>query len=135
MERLVGSSVVTGVRHSDPSDEVRDRRPGPGWISLAGIVALAALLTLGSDARAQAPISAEIEESQYRPPTLTVPVGTTVRWTNRDEETHTVTSDTGVFGSAGLDLGEEFAYTFTAPGTYAYSCDLHPFMHGTVVVK
>jgi plastocyanin len=123
------------VRLSDLPDQARNLRPRPGGSSLAGIVALAALLILGADARAQAPASAEIEDSQYRPPTLTVPVGTTVKWTNRDEETHTVTSDTGAFGSAGLDLGEEFAYTFTAPGTYAYSCDLHPFMHGTVVVK
>ena len=54
---------------------------------------------------------------------------------NLDEETHTVTSDKGLFGSAGLDLGEEYAYTFTTPGVYPYTCDLHPLMRGTIVVN
>lgn len=95
---------------------------------------LVVLATAGSDVRAVPPASVDIQDSNYFPPTLTVPVGTTVRWINHDEETHTVTSTTGSFGSAGLDLKEEYAHTFTAPGVYPYTCDLHPFMKGTVVV-
>jgi plastocyanin len=81
------------------------------------------------------PAAVDIRDSRYLPPTLTVPAGTTVRWTNRDEETHTVTSTDAAFGSAGLDLGEEYTHTFTAPGVYPYTCDLHPFMHGTIIVN
>ncbi|HXL41206.1 MAG TPA: plastocyanin/azurin family copper-binding protein, partial [Actinomycetota bacterium] len=33
-----------------------------------------------------------------------------------------------------LHHGDQFTHTFTAPGTYAYICQIHPFMHGTVVV-
>lgn len=99
------------------------------------MVALAVLVTVGADAPAQAPASVEIENSNYLPPSLTVPAGTTVRWINRDEETHTVTSTTGLFGSAGLDLKEEYSHTFTAPGVYPYTCDLHPHMRGTIVVN
>jgi plastocyanin len=95
-------------------------------------VLLAALIP---DARAIAPASVDIKDSRYLPSTITVPVGTTVRWTNHDEETHTVTSTTGGFGSLGLDLDETYTYTFTAPGTYPYTCDLHPFMRGTIVVQ
>jgi plastocyanin len=99
------------------------------------VVAGAVLGLAGAGARAVPPAGVEIQDSRYRPPTLTIPAGTTVRWTNRDEDTHTVTSTAGLFGSAGLDLGEEYAHTFTTPGVYPYTCDLHPFMQGTIVVN
>ncbi|MGV7605605.1 hypothetical protein PJN30_12990 [Mycobacterium kansasii] len=28
-----------------------------------------------------------------------------------------------------------FSYAFTTPGTFTYVCGIHPFMHGTVVVR
>jgi plastocyanin len=77
----------------------------------------------------------DIQDFHYLPTTLTVSAGTTVRWTNHDEETHTVTSDTGLFGSAGLELQDGYTYTFTAPGRYSYGCDLHPLMRGAIVVE
>jgi plastocyanin len=76
-----------------------------------------------------------IADFTFAPATLTVPPGTTVTWTNRDEETHTVTSTTGAFGSSGLDHDETFAQTFTSPGTYEYFCALHPRMRATLIVK
>jgi len=99
------------------------------------LVASVLLATLIPDARAIAPASVDIKDSRYLPATIAVPVGTTVRWTNHDEETHTVTSTTGAFGSLGLDLDETYTHTFTEPGTYPYACDLHPFMSGTIVVQ
>ena len=109
---------------------------GPSWrLGVAAALALAVLVAVGADVRAQAPLSVDIQDSNYLPPRLTVAVGATVRWINRDEETHTVTSTTGLFGSAGLDLKEEFTHTFTAPGVYPYTCSLHPHMHGTIVVN
>jgi plastocyanin len=107
----------------------------PGGLLVAAIVALAALVAMGADARAVSPSLVDIRDSKYLPGTITVAAGTTVRWTNRDEETHTVTSETGLFGSAGLDLGEDYTYTFTTRGVYPYGCDLHPFMQGTIVVN
>ncbi len=76
-----------------------------------------------------------IENFQFNPATVTVPVGTTVTWTNNDGTLHTVTSATKVFTSAGLDDGGAFSYTFTSPGTYTYYCKLHPYMTGTIVVR
>lgn len=76
-----------------------------------------------------------IENFQFSPTTVTVPVGTTVTWTNNDGELHTVTSSEKVFASAGLDAGEAFSYTFSTPGTYTYYCTLHPHMTGTIIVK
>ncbi len=76
-----------------------------------------------------------IENFQFTPTTVTIPVGTTVTWTNNDGTLHTVTSATKVFSSAGLDDGAAFSYTFTNPGTYTYYCKLHPHMTGTIIVK
>jgi len=63
-----------------------------------------------------------------------VKAGTTVTWTNRDDDAHTVTSVANTFRSPGLDTGETFSYTFTRAGTFEYFCTLHPLMTGKVVV-
>ena len=119
--------------HGESRHPQRGPRIWPGRAAL--LLAVTLLGTLVPDARALAPASVDIKDSKYLPSTITVPVGTTVRWTNHDEETHTVTSSNGSFGSLGLDLDETFTYTFTTPGTYPYGCDLHPFMGGTIVVQ
>jgi len=104
-------------------------------VPVAAMIALAVLVTMGADVSAQQPGLVDIQDSSYVPSTLTVRVGATMRWINLDEETHTVTSMTGVLGSAGLDLKEEYSHTFTAPGVYPYTCDLLPHMRGTLVVN
>ena len=114
-------------------------------VSIAGLAAALVLGTLGFGtgqksyvASAQEKTSAmevKIDNFSFGPVTLTVPVGATVTWTNRDEETHTITSTTGAFASAGLGNAETFAQTFTRPGTYEYFCALHPKMRATVIVK
>lgn len=71
----------------------------------------------------------------YKPGVRTVPVGTTVRWTNTEQLVHTVTSDAGLWDSGTLEDGQHFSYTFKTPGTYAYHDALHPSMRGTVIVQ
>jgi plastocyanin len=75
-----------------------------------------------------------IDNFSFRPQTLTVAVGTTVTWTNRDDIPHTVVSDDGVFKSKARDTDETFSYTFGQAGTYPYHCSIHPKMTGQVVV-
>ena len=77
----------------------------------------------------------DIQAFQYSAPTLTVPVGTTVSWTNHDVEPHTVTSNDRTFASPGLETNDTFSFRFDRPGTYAYHCALHPFMTGQIVVQ
>ena len=77
----------------------------------------------------------DIQAFQYSMPTLTVPVGTTVTWTNHDVEPHTVTANDRAFASSGLETNDTFAFRFDRPGTYAYHCALHPFMTGQIVVQ
>jgi plastocyanin len=77
----------------------------------------------------------KIDNFSFGPGTLTVPVGTTIAWTNRDDIPHTVVSTDGVFKSKVLDTDDKFSYTFSKTGTFSYFCSLHPKMTGKVVVQ
>jgi len=82
------------------------------------------------------PAEVKIDNFTFAPPTLTVAVGTTVKWVNRDDIPHTVVSeDKSTFKSKALDTDDSFSYTFTIPGTYSYFCSIHPKMVAKVVVQ
>ena len=105
------------------------------WRRYAALGVLAGVTLLAGQAPAASGVAVGIKNFMYLPTTLSVPVGTTVTWTNHDEETHTVTSATSAFTSAGLGHDEAFAQTFKQAGTYTYFCALHPHMRATVLVK
>ena len=76
-----------------------------------------------------------IENFAFVPPNLSVVTGTTVTWTNTDNTQHTVSSDDDTsFDSSAFGQGQTFQFTAGAPGTYTYTCRIHPFMHGTLTV-
>ena len=77
----------------------------------------------------------KIDNFSFGPAELTVPVGTTVTWTNRDDIPHTVVNTDKVFKSKVLDTDETFSFTFDKAGTYPYFCSIHPKMTGKVVVQ
>jgi len=79
----------------------------------------------------------KIDNFSFTPVNLTVTVGTTVTWTNRDDIPHTVvsTDDPKAFKSKVLDTDERFSFTFSKPGSYAYFCSVHPKMTGKVTVQ
>ena len=77
----------------------------------------------------------KIDNFSFGPAALTIPAGTTVTWTNRDDIPHTVVSNDGVFKSKVLDTDEKFSYTFSKAGTFPYFCSIHPKMTGKVVVQ
>jgi plastocyanin len=106
------------------------------------MIVVLALLSAGSPnftANAQQPATAEvkIDNFSFGPATLTVAVGTTVIWINRDDIPHTVvsTDDPKAFKSKVLDTDEKFSYTFAKQGIYPYFCSVHPKMTGKVVVQ
>jgi len=71
----------------------------------------------------------------FTPTRLMVKAGSTVTWTNLDDEPHTVVSDIGLFKSGALDTNERFSFKFDKPGTYRFACSIHPRMVGSVVVQ
>ncbi|HYM12521.1 MAG TPA: cupredoxin family copper-binding protein [Bryobacterales bacterium] len=92
-------------------------------------------ITASAQQAATAAQEVKIDNFSFGPGTLTVAVGTTVTWTNRDDIPHTVVSTDKVFKSKVLDTDEKFSYTFAKAGTYPYFCSIHPKMTGTVVVQ
>jgi plastocyanin len=76
-----------------------------------------------------------IQNFAFSPATVTVKAGSTITWTNSDQDPHTVTSmNNGPLHSPPMSNGDTYRYTFTAPGRYEYLCTIHPFMTATVVV-
>ena len=75
------------------------------------------------------------KDFSFAPTSLSVAAGSTVTWTNKDDEPHTVVSEAGLFRSAALDTNESFSFRFEKPGTYRYTCSIHPRMVGTIVVR
>jgi len=90
---------------------------------------------IASDQSSPANVAVKIDNFVFGPQAITVPVGTTVTWTNSDDIPHTAVSTDGVFKSKVMDTNEKFSYTFTKAGTYSYYCSVHPKMTGQVVVK
>jgi plastocyanin len=90
---------------------------------------------IGSDAVGAADVAVGINNFAFSPGSATVPVGTRVVWTNMQAGVpHTVTSDTGLFDSGMMAPNATFSFTFSTAGTFPYHCNVHPNMHGTVVV-
>jgi plastocyanin len=75
-----------------------------------------------------------IENFAFVPATLTVRIGSTVTWTNHDEEPHTVAASDGSFHSPGMDAQGTYTHTFATAGKFDYVCSIHPYMHATVMV-
>ncbi len=75
-----------------------------------------------------------IEGFAYHPADLTIPIGTTVTWTNKDGAPHTSTSDDGLWDSRGLGQGDSYSHTFDQAGTFNYHCSIHSSIKGTITV-
>lgn len=123
--------------------------PGRAISSLAVAAAAASLLAgCGGSGTAKAPApgggsssaasgsAVKIANFAFSPGTLTVHGGARVTVSNDDSTAHTATSDDGhSFDTGTIDAGSSSTVTAPKPGRYAYHCSIHPFMHGTLVVR
>lgn len=66
-----------------------------------------------------------LANTAFDPKQISVPVGTTVSWVNKDSMAHTVTADDKSFDSGNLNPGDTFKFTFTKAGTFPYHCQYH----------
>ena len=114
---------------------------------LAGCGNPASAAALGSSGLGTAPVqnapvptnpvatnTVTIQNFAFAPATVTIKAGSTLTWTNQDQEPHTVSAMAGPFHSPTLNTGQSYHYTFTTPGRFEYLCTIHPFMTATVVV-
>jgi plastocyanin len=115
------------------------------WLKTAVVVsALAFALALvglrgepasaGPVARASGSATVDINNFAFHPPTLTVAKGTTVTFSNSSKVTHTATRG-GAFDSGLIRPGKSVSIRFTHKGTFAYHCEIHPLMHGKIIVN
>lgn len=74
-----------------------------------------------------------IVDSRFERASISVPAGTTVTWRWTDGEQHNVVFDDGP-ASEVVATGT-WSRTFDTPGEYGYTCTLHAFMDGRVVVE
>jgi len=97
-------------------------------------------------------IGATIEDFDFQPDPIRVRTGETVKWTNRDDILHTVTSGRGqkqgipgvsedkpakpdgLFDQEMDGVGATFSFTFDEAGAFTYYCAIHPGMRGEVIV-
>ena len=81
-----------------------------------------------------APPSIAIADFSFGQP-RTVAGGAVVQVSNADAEAHTLTAEDGTFDTGSVDGGTVVSFTApTVPGTYAFYCDIHPSMTGSLVV-
>lgn len=140
--------VLAGAQSGSVLDQWHGRgtpRPVLANSASAATAVMNAEPTPASAARAGAPAgeaatpatadTITIQNFAYSPATVTVKAGTTLTWTNKDADPHTVTSmNGGPLRSQPLNTGDTYRYTFTTPGRFEYLCTIHPFMTATVVV-
>ncbi|MGB9613588.1 MAG: plastocyanin/azurin family copper-binding protein [Candidatus Margulisiibacteriota bacterium] len=74
-----------------------------------------------------------IENDQFNPSQLQIKVHDQIVWVNKNNKTHKITGEG--WGNVLIENGENFTRTFDEPGTYSYSCALHPEMKGTITVS
>jgi len=99
------------------------------------ICAAVTLLACHAAAAAEPQAIVMAKDFMFAPVSVTVKAGSTVTWTNKDDEPHTVVSETGLFRSSALDTDESFSFRFDKPGSYRYTCSIHPRMVGTIIVN
>lgn len=76
-------------------------------------------------------------DNYFEPRTLTVNVGTTIRFQNHGHHAHTVTAKNHAFDSGDISPGADFLVRFKSAGTYHFYCRHHTKdkMEGTIIVE
>jgi len=80
-------------------------------------------------------VTVTITNFTFRPARVVVHRGDRIVWTNQDSDPHTIFSRAAHWSSPALDTGKSFTRVARRRGTFHYFCTIHPFMHGTVVVR
>lgn len=88
----------------------------------------------GATARASGAARVDINHFAFHPHTLRVKRGARVAFVNSSNVTHTATR-AGSFNTGHIKPGTSVVVHFESKGTFAYHCNIHPFMHGKIVVE
>lgn len=111
--------------------------------ALKSAVAIASLLfcsiSSGAAAGASAPKpvthTVAIDGTSFQPATLTVHLGDTIVWVNKDPFPHTVTSKTGGFDSSAIAPEQSWKFKPPKKGDFDYICNFHTTMKAKLRVQ
>ncbi len=104
-----------------------------GHMKLAVIIILAAVLAFSTGVATAGTAQVLIKDFKFQPDSITIQKGDTVTWTHPGSASHTVKfadSESPV-----LKNGGTYSKTFDQTGTFDYSCGIHPYMKGKVIVR
>jgi plastocyanin len=134
---LIGAVSMSQVRASTERNAygTSAAMPGMSAAQMARMAGHAAASTHTVLALHKKVVHITIHNFAFGPARIEVSPGTKLIWTNTDSDPHTVDSTKNIWSSEALDTGGTFARTFGKAGTFTYYCSIHPFMHGTVIVK
>ena len=136
-----GILLLAGCGDSDPPSAAGGAPSSAGapvdptTVTQAGSVSTTAALPAAANS------AVAVKQFQFMPGELVVAAGTAVTWTNEDDILHTATSGAtpgtpdGQFDGPMDGRGKSFSHTFSQPGRFAYFCNRHNSMTGTVVVQ
>ena len=84
---------------------------------------------------AASPNTVNIKNFSFSPNPITVRAGAPIIVVNDDNVTHTFTANDGAFDTGDVGVNHRDRVTLGRAGTYAYHCEIHSFMTGTVRVS
>ncbi|MEW6605302.1 MAG: hypothetical protein AB1351_11535, partial [Thermoproteota archaeon] len=127
---IVPSVLASSNSGPGGDDDDRDERPS-GQITTQDPSIITTAITIPVDAESHS------AENPYSPNPAAVSSGSTVTWTNVDEDRHSATADDGSFSTGILDPGASGQAVINAePGaTISYHCDVHPEMRGILQIS
>lgn len=108
------------------------RRTTLALLSAAPLAALSGTARAASHAMTH---EVTIEGFAFAPDDLTVGVGDTVVFTNRDGAPHTASAEDGSFDTGRLNRGDSASVTFDSAGAFDYICQFHRSMKGKITVS
>jgi plastocyanin len=80
-------------------------------------------------------MSVTIVSGAFMPNPISISVGATVTWTNKDSVAHAIVADGSLFSSGTIAPGNQYSYTFRSAGTFTYHDTTNPGMAGSVAVS
>lgn len=76
-----------------------------------------------------------IEKMKFTPEKLTIKLGDSVVWINKDFVPHTITEETKKFDSSTLLPDKSWKLKADKVGSYSYICSFHPTMKGRLLIE
>lgn len=123
-----------------PWSSTRSRRTvAVGAATMAALVIALGAVVWGTLAQAAqtSDTTVEIKGFAFNPAEVRIAASGTATRTNADGAAHTVSAVDGPFDSGRLAPGGTFTLEAAtlAPGTYAYQCNIHTGMTGTLIIE